>query len=134
MASSFEIMFEINPGDLAVNAAWEPARFGERAGIRKTKRHKDARAKLAEAAHLQNPGVQLEGPLAVVIVSYWARQHRQGPAIGLPLGDVDAPVKGILDALGEAGLFGDDAQVVQMHVEKRLSIVPRIYVAAQEIS
>lgn len=53
---------------------------------------------------------KLAGPVAVAIVAHWPRKRHQGPAAGRPLGDVDAPVANVLDALSGV-LFEDDAQV-----------------------
>lgn len=53
----------------------------------------------------------LAGPVGLEVVTYWPRLRRTGAAAGLPLGDVDATVKAVLDALQRAGVLADDAQV-----------------------
>jgi len=60
----------------------------------------------------------LRGPVAVSIAEGWTRTHRTGPAAGLALGDVDSPLKCILDALQLGGAFEDDGQVVSLIAAK----------------
>lgn len=74
------------------------------------------------------------GPLIATISAYWPRTHRQGPATGLALGDVDAVAKAVLDALQEAGVLLDDAQVVEARLRKAVdSSRPRIEVAISRV-
>jgi hypothetical protein len=57
--------------------------------------------KRAAADHLQ-PGALLDlrrGAVYIEVRAYWPRQHQQGEAEGLALGDVDAGIKACLDAL-----------------------------------
>ena len=61
----------------------------------------------------------LVGPVTLEVHTHWPRCRRSGPASGLPMGDVDATAKAVLDALQHAGVLADDAQV------KRLVLVNR---------
>ena len=63
-------------------------------------------------------GPMLDGPVAVTIAEGWTRTNRTGPAQGLALGDIDSPLKCILDALQLGGAFGNDGQVVSLVVTK----------------
>lgn len=71
-----------------------------------------------EALAGQVTEAMLKGPVAVSIAEGWTRTHRTGAAAGLALGDVDSPLKCILDALQLGGAFENDAQVVQLVASK----------------
>jgi Holliday junction resolvase RusA-like endonuclease len=58
------------------------------------------------------------GGLVVSVSAYWPTKHNVGPAAGLPRGDVDAVGKACLDALGHAGIIGDDAKVMSAPMAK----------------
>jgi hypothetical protein len=57
--------------------------------------------KRASADHPQSGALPdlRSGPVYIEVNAYWPRQHQQGAAEGLALGDVDAGVKACLDAL-----------------------------------
>lgn len=80
-----------------------------------SKEYRGFKAALAGECSLPRP---LDGPLCVTVAEAWARQHRTGPAAGLALGDIDSPLKCILDALKEGGAYHDDAQVVRLIAAK----------------
>ena len=122
---AFAIAVEINPGRLAVNQSLEAVTGrGGRVMVRKTGRYRTARAIFGEAVMLKIEAeglAPLVGPLSVTVKAFWPRTIREGPAAGLALGDADAPLKGVLDALEEGGLFGNDAQVVAVTGEKAVA-------------
>lgn len=122
MSPRLSLFVGMDPGKLAVNRAWRAYRRRDGSlGVRKSQAYKGARAKLAEAVHLRmmRQGMEpLEGPLVLDVKVHWKREHQEGPAQGLPMGDVDAPLKGILDALEDAGAYAEDAQVVSVCVSK----------------
>ena len=70
------------------------------------------------------------GQWHATIDSYWPRRRYLGTAHGLPLGDVDAPISCILDALAPTeatrrrlrvhGIFDDDARVISVAARKFL--------------
>jgi Endodeoxyribonuclease RusA len=58
----------------------------------------------------------LKGEVGLFLDMGWTRERKSGPAKGLAFGDLDAPIKCIMDALavkkGEGGgVYEDDAQV-----------------------
>ena len=65
---------------------------------------------MRRAARKAAAGWQLEGPL-LYVTTFADRLHRRGAAEGLAFIDVDACVKGILDAVEHAGIIETDAQV-----------------------
>ena len=130
---AFAIEVQMDPGRLAVNQSLEAVTGrGGRVMVRKTGRYRTARAVFGEAVMLQMAAeglAPLVGPLSVTVRAFWPRTHREGPASGLALGDVEAPLKGVLDALEEGGLFADDAQVLEAKVSKRIDAKnPRLLV------
>lgn len=48
---------------------------------------------------------------------YWPRMGRQ-PGREFPLGDVDAPISSVLDAVQKAGLLDDDTRIVSLTASK----------------
>lgn len=56
----------------------------------------------------------LIGPCIVSMSLPWDRTCREAHNDGIPFGDVDSPVKCILDALTLGGVFVDDSQVVML--------------------
>lgn len=110
-----------NPGDLAKNQA-RVAYRGKQAPCRACGKPQGspfvAQAKLPKrvtndlvdqaCAAMVKP---IKGMVAVAVLAHWPRQWGpKGRAEGRPLGDVDAPVSNLLDALAGI-LYGDDAQV-----------------------
>lgn len=82
-------------------------------------------------------GIPLPLPITCVGVSvtaYWPRQHRQPPLVGIPFGDIDAPLKGLLDGLEKAGVYTDDSCIVALTVHKQYDAKqPRLEVELWEI-
>ena len=60
----------------------------------------------------------LLGPCIVSMALPWRRTCREEHNDGLPLGDVDSPVKCVLDALKLGKVFVDDSQVVTLIASK----------------
>lgn len=121
---AFRIVVEMDPGRLAVNRAWRAVKRRDGSlGVAKSARYRTARAEFGEAVMLKAAAEGLKpltGPLSATVVAFWPRTHREGPALGTAVGDVDAPLKGVLDGLEDGGIFADDAQVVQARIEKRI--------------
>lgn len=60
-------------------------------------------------------------------------KRRTPPAIRKP--DLDKLARAVLDAIGSAGTWGDDAQVVQLHCTKRLAMLgesPGLHITIEE--
>lgn len=123
----------VHPGLLRNNRRICARAVGRRAQFYAAREYKAARAALEEELRQARGGEPpVEGPVEVQVATYWPRRHRQGPANGLALGDVDASLKGILDALEGADVLGDDAQVVRLLAAKELAsglpgILVRVY-------
>lgn len=135
---------EIDPGKLSINGA---KRAGARPGkggkpqpfTRPSKRYAAAFAELVAGVLEwgQECGQCLEGPVALTLDAFWPRVNREGPAAGLALGDADAPIKAICDALQgghenrgrPVGVLLDDAQIVEIHARKCVDrLRPRIVI------
>lgn len=72
--------------------------------------------------------------VSVQLLCYWPTVHRKGPLAGLPRGDIDAPVKGTLDALQLAGLVDDDGRVCGLMVLKFHDPArPRVHATLEEL-
>lgn len=132
---------ELDPGAISINGA-------KRAAVRMVKgkatpytrpsdRYKAAFRALVDEilAWGRECGRPLEGPVRLTLDAYWPKQNRTGPATGLALGDVDAPIKAICDALQgghknrgkPVGVILDDAQIAEVHARKCVDRVrPRI--------
>ena len=69
------------------------------------------------------------------LLCYWPTVHRRkGPHAGLPRGDIDAPVKGTLDALAHAGVYDDDTRVCGLMVLKFHDPAnPRVHATLEEL-
>lgn len=116
-----DLVIEMNPADLAVNAAFRSGKDRRgRTNVRKSDRYADARARVGEAAMLRALELGLEpfsGPVSVTLRTFWGAREV----------DVDAPIKGALDALQDAGIYADDAQVITvLAVKARDPERPRI--------
>lgn len=92
-----------------------------------SKAYREFKANLAALVALQlaaSGTPPLRGPCIVAIQLPWPRTCREEHNTGIPLGDVDSPVKCILDALrldpktGMGGAYVDDSQVVSLVVSK----------------
>lgn len=82
----------------------------------------DVRAALLDDAG--RPRAYFDGPVAVTLEFIMPRpaatpKKRTPPAVKKP--DIDKLGRAILDAIGSAGVWNDDAQVVAMIVSKRLA-------------
>lgn len=128
MAEVYRVTIPGNPGAAAVNARAKPIvrKGAKHATVVLTDPYKGWRdlailcMRRAAATHPE-PGALLDlldGPVEVRVAAFWPRQHQQGEAEGLPVGDVDAVVKACLDALKVsqpmkpgAGIITDDSQV-----------------------
>ena len=72
--------------------------------------------------------------VGVSVVAYWPRRHRQSGLEGVPYGDVDAPIKGVLDGLEKAGVYTNDACVLALTVHKKYDAAhPRVEVEIWEM-
>jgi Holliday junction resolvase RusA-like endonuclease len=107
------IAFEtpVKPGDLKTNHAWRHTTRGGKIVVHKRSEYRSAQAAVRRAARKAADGWQLEGSLHVHITTFAERVHRKGAAAGLAYIDVDACVKGLLDALEHSKVIEDDAQV-----------------------
>ena len=124
---------EMHPGELGVNEAYRARAIRTRGGrwtaqFYSTKRFKRGKARISEVIEHVRDGHSFKGPVVVSISCQWARSRVTGPCAGLAMGDVDGPVKGILDALEESGLIEDDGQVVEIKVRKVPRSLGRIYI------
>lgn len=52
-------------------------------------------------------------------------RRRRLPGVAVPILDVDAPIKGVLDGMARGGVFDDDARVVSLSVKKCFPIPPQ---------
>ena len=110
---------EIDPAHLRINAAWRRGKTRDGKPITYlAPRYAKARAVVATSAADASDGWQFVGPVSVTIAIYFRKLTRTGPADGLPWGDVDGPIKGILDALQHSGVLADDAQVLEVYAIK----------------
>jgi Holliday junction resolvase RusA-like endonuclease len=123
-----------NPGLLGINNAKKAvvikgqARIVDVGSVRKSK---VAAAEAVWASALAQTdavkAISQAGQVSVEIDSYWPRQRALPRAIGLALGDVDAPLKLTLDALQQASVLDDDARVVEVRARKFIDkLNPRI--------
>ncbi len=131
---SFDV--SLSPGDLRVNNAWRATgdRHGRKMRMYKTAEYRQAQAKVCDAARKAADGWTLEGPIHVHLTVFCPRLHRTGAPEGLPMLDVDACTKGVLDALETARVLEDDAQVMLLTSSKVYQpAAPGIYVYASEL-
>ena len=119
-APLFAVVIEGNPGDAAANRS---RRIG-RGGSYKSARLKSFERRAAMAFGQLPRGVGrlmpllVSGRLRVHVHAYWPRRRHLDGTEALALGDVDAPLKATLDALERAGVFDDDARVVELRARK----------------
>lgn len=76
----------------------------------------------------QVSGATLTGPVAVTVAEAWARINRIPEARGIAVGDIDSPLKCILDGLQLGGAFVNDTQVVRLIVSKEVGDVSLVEV------
>lgn len=121
----FSLTVKIHPGKVRVNEAYKP-RIGKKSKkpyTQKAAGYRSGQAIIGEAAmlHRMETGLTtLEGPVSVVLRFFWKDSHKSGPAEELATGDVDGPVKGVLDSLEAGKVFHDDAQVQSLTVSKHV--------------
>jgi Holliday junction resolvase RusA-like endonuclease len=108
-------VIEGNPGEAKSNTRLKAIRVGRGARLVSGRDCKAWERFAVASIRSQARGWKIaDGSVTVVVTAYWPRQHRQGPALGLAFGDVDAVLKSPLDVLQTAGVLGDDAQVVSI--------------------
>ena len=91
-------------------------------------------------AHLEDLQDCFSGPLCVELVFHFARPASQLKKDGTPKAsaplyprpDVDNLAKAVLDALTDAGAWGDDSQVVSLGVRKKWSQVAHTLITITE--
>ncbi len=114
-----EVSVAIPPGDLAVNQAWRKTPDG----MAKSAVYKESRDLLRDEFRLVHDGMCTDW-VAVEIVEYWPEDK----------GDVDAPIKGVLDAMQAARVVLDDKQVQIVTAAKRVDADnPRILVRVESL-
>jgi len=95
----------IAPGELAVNRAWRKTTHG----MRRSQRYTEAiRAVSGDIRGALGDWPYRDFPVEVRIDAFWPS----------PKGDIDAPIKGILDALEKSGVIRNDDQVTRLYVSK----------------
>jgi len=74
----------------------------------------------------RSKGQRFDGSVAFIVDavfarpdSHWRKHDLKPKAPPRPRGDGDNVLKGIADALTDAGVWGDDEQVVTWHIDKR---------------
>jgi Holliday junction resolvase RusA-like endonuclease len=108
-----------NPGACKVNTRTTAIVVGRSARVVLSKGYRNWRSLAVACMRLAPVRERFpEGPLVVNVSAFWPTKHNVGPAAGLPRGDVDAVGKACLDALGHAGIIGDDAQVMSAPMVK----------------
>lgn len=115
----------LSPGDLAVNRAWRTRKNGGmvKSALYRVSRKLAAAELRAAAEDHEWPVHHFAGEVSVRITAYWPGQR----------GDVDAPVKGILDALQHAGVVMDDRQVCSVSCTRYCDLKnPRMIVHVAE--
>ena len=87
-----------------INSYYKMTRQGQRY-LDKTVR--EFRQKVAHTVNEQAPGLHLDDPLFMEVYLFMPDRRKR---------DVDNYMKGLLDALTEAGLWEDDSLVDQLHI------------------
>lgn len=123
------LVVPIAPGEGAINRRFVSVARGRMVTAKRYRSFTAAVAEQAQAAAAVHGRFE-QGEVAVAIVEYWPRLHRTHGNAGIAFGDVDAPVKAVLDGLKAGGLLDDDARVVEVHAKKRVDAAcPRVLVA-----
>lgn len=109
----------IPPGDLAVNRAWRKSKKG----LVKSKLYRSSMEILALELVDAAKELGISRSVRVAIEEWWPG----------PQGDVDAPIKGVLDALQKSGIITNDSQVVELCVNKHMNAeVPGLEISIWE--
>lgn len=86
--------------------------------------------RLAEAWRSAGHPAINAGTWRILIHSVWSRQRHLDTTV--PLGDVDAPVSAVLDALQEIGALDNDARVIEQAATKAHDPVrPRVIITLE---
>lgn len=119
-----------NPGLAAINAA-KRATIVRRKGksipsTRPSDKAKAFKARASEAlkiARVRDPHAWLNvdslPQMRIEVTAYWPRCRHLPDTGELAFGDVDAPLKAVLDAMETAGLYDDDCRAVELLARKR---------------
>lgn len=108
------MILEIDPGRFHVNRAYRAGKTkGGRSIVYQGTTYTSAKALLGEQAHLEFDRRPFMGPVTVTIDLHFPEMKR-----GHIHGDIDGPIKGILDALQDAQVYCNDAQVESLAVAK----------------
>lgn len=117
--SAYAVTIPGNPGAARLNGRSTPIRRGDGATVILSAQYKAWRALAVPLMRRARAGRDaFFGPVVVQIETYWPKAHRTGWLAGLPLGDVDACCKAVLDALQHAGVYSDDGLVVALRAFK----------------
>ena len=122
-----DISVDVDPSDGSINLYLRSTRKG--GGHFKPKRLVAFRAKLAAA--WRQAGPPIKGPVELSIELYYPRQSHAEGCKGVAFGDVDSPLKAIVDSLMDAKVIDDDVQVVRVtsskfHDAKRPRVVAHL--------
>jgi len=114
---------EIDPAHLRINAAWRRGKTRDgRPTTYLSAKYKKARDCVLTSAVESAAGWRFMGGVSVSLRIVLRKVARTGAAAGMPWGDVDGPVKGVLDALqgydDNPGILVDDAQVMEIYAIK----------------
>jgi len=107
-AVKFSVQVPLPPGDIAINRAWRPKKDVK--GFASTQIYKESRKLLADEFRIAAGHESTSQQVRVQIIASWPDDD----------GDVDAPIKGVLDALQAARVILDDKQVVHVTAAKRV--------------
>jgi len=122
--SSYLISFTVT-GTVRKNAR---TRFSAKGGKVRAHNSKEHDALVLAICRTWSCAPITSGQWHATIDSYWSKRRYLGTAHDLPLGDVDAPISCILDALAPSkstrqrllvnGIFDDDARVISVAARK----------------
>lgn len=72
------------------------------------------------------------GTWALSVKACWPRTRHLDQDV--PLGDCDAPISWVMDALQEAGVLDDDARVLELRASKTQGVDPFVLIALSRLS